>query len=310
MKEFLDLQDDIKLTMGLGRPEATGWYSCKCPVCNNDRKTGGFMFEEDKIVFQCFRASCDSNTGLTEGEYVSKKFRNLMDTIGVQIPVQILTAKRKNKPLLEVEDERYKKHYYKQITPDFDYTPLHESSKGIAQVWIDYFDSRYVDSSSFLLISGGKYRNLVAIPMYFFDRLIGHTIVTQNGDYLKEYQGNTNILVLPECSIPDEPIIVEGLIDAYSIPDGVGLTGDHLSPEQAYFIRNKKGIMVPDKTGNRFIDQFERYEMRLSLPNWDVKDVNAAVTKYGVIETMNRIKNGCIDNRNEAMVKYKLWLED
>jgi len=309
MNKIIELQDEIKLKAGLGSPEATGWYACQCPVCKNTRKTGGFMFEDDKVIYQCFRASCDSNCGLTQGEYVSKKFRTLMDILGINVPIELLTAKKKTKLLETVEDDRFEKHRYKQIEPPFKFTKLEKSNKKLANTWKDYFESRFVDHSSFLLIEEGKYIGNVAIPMYFFDRVIGYTIATPDG-YIKEYKGNTDLLYLPNRMVPDTPIVVEGVIDALSIPYGVGIGSYSLSKKQAWFLQGKDVIFVPDRSGNEFIKQFSVYDWKISLPDWDVKDVNEAVCKYGVIETMKRIKEGTIDSKGEAMVRYKIWKED
>lgn len=309
MSDINTLSSSIQSVMNLGRQEATGWHSCKCPVCNSQRVTGGFLFEGDKIFYKCFRASCDSDCAIVEGEYVSRKFKGLMKTIGVDIPINLLV--HKNSKIQEVfkDTSLVAKHEYDPIQRLPGLKKLASSTHENAELWIEYFNSRRTPLNNLYMIEDGRYYGNVALAMYFQGMLIGYTIITPDA-YIKDYHGNSNILYLPDGKVYDTMLVVEGVLDARSIPQACATTGSSITPEQAYILRNASNvIMVPDRTGNKFIDQCYQYGWKLSLPDWKYKDVNKAVVELGTIETVERIMNGVIDTHEEAMIRYKLWLD-
>lgn len=309
MSDIRELSDNIQSSMSLGRQESTGWYSCVCPVCKNDRKTGGFLFEDDKIIYKCFRASCDSDCGITEGEYVSRKFRSLMETVGVQVPIKLLTAGTGKIAEVFKDTELFVKHEPDRIKMREGLCLLSKSKHDNAELWREYFESRFVDISNIYMIESGKYHGNTIIAMKQNGGLVGYTIVTPDG-YIKDYQGNSNLLYLPDGRVYDTMFVVEGVLDAKSIPSGCAVGSDRITPEQAYHLRNcNRVIMIPDRSGNRFIKQFHSYGWEISIPKWNVKDVNEAVVKLGLIETVKRILDGSTDSLSEAQIKYELWLE-
>ena len=90
-----ELDADIKSAiLGGVTPKTTGFYAIKCPMCRSKETKAGFKFEPDKIIYNCFKGKCTASTEYVYGEHVSKNFKELMETIGVQIP---LNAKFSNK---------------------------------------------------------------------------------------------------------------------------------------------------------------------------------------------------------------------
>lgn len=310
-KQFFDkLVDDIRIRANLGSPEATGFYAIHCPVClKSDKKTGGFKFEDDKIIYNCFRGSCDASTVYEMGKPISRKFRNLMETLGVQIPPELRLVKSSLQKAISQEDNRFKKIVYSQISLDFDYDPIDESSHPNAEMWLDYLAERRIHTDDVILITSGQYRGLMGIMMFFYDRLIGVQIVTLKGVYISHYGGNTNVIYIPERRLDKTVILVEGAMDAKCFPNTVAVLGAKITPEQAYNLAGRNVIMIPEKgTSNRFIDQFSQYGWSISFPDWgDCKDLNDAVVKYGVIVVAKLIKNGIITNKLKADAVYKLW---
>lgn len=312
MTPFDKLTSDIRVH--LDRQESSGWYSVYCPMCNERKtRTGGFMLSDDTVIYNCFRGKCDANCQLTVGEYVSKKFKALMKTMGVSVPVELLVAKKKSSLQAALEDDShlYKKHHYKEIKlPEF-FVPFEESKHRAKTRIANYFEDRCCPLDDVFVIEGGKYAGFSAFGMYLYDKLIGMNIITDKGTYISHFDGNNHVLYVPEHSLANPVIVVEGGLDAKCFPNTVATLSNKISPEQASFLRGREVIMIPDrKGGNIFIDQFHKYGWTLCVPDWEEKDLNAAVIKYGKLVVAKKIMEGRTKNLLEATARYRLWSLD
>lgn len=311
-KHFEALKQDIIIKANLGSAESTGFRTVYCPICQKmERKTGGFKLEEDKVIYHCFRGSCDASTVYEIGKPISKKFRALMSSIGVSIPVELLMVKSSFQKKLESLDERlYKKNYYKDVHSLDLFKSYEQGSKLNREYWKTYFEKRCVPYDDILLCDEGKYKGCCAISFPFYDKTIGYQILTRHGDYIKQYDGNANILYIPEKKIPDTVILVEGTMDAKCFPNAIATLQSKISAEQAYHLRGKNVIMLPDMDGsNHFIEQFMDYGWKISIPDWGAKDLNEAVVKYGVIVVAEMIMEGICTNKTKAEMLYKMRLK-
>jgi hypothetical protein len=308
MDSFSKLKDNIMSHADLTRREASGWYSLHCPVCQNNRITGGFLFEEDHIIYKCFRASCPSDTGLERNGRVSRKFKTLMETLGVSIPIDLLTQRSKIQNQIEkIEDSRFKEHAYKSIKIEDDHVPLEDETSSFARRWIKTLNERRFDLNKVFLFTGGKYKNLPFVKFFHHNRLIGYQVIS-NDKYITETGGNTNLVYLTTGYVPDPCIIVEGVADAMVFPNTVAILGDHLTKEQAYVLRSaKEWIFLPDRSGNRFIQQMKEYKQKIVIPDWEYEDLNEAVCSVGPLVVARKMRDGLIDNHNKARVKYEFW---
>lgn len=312
MNSFDTLKSNIQLH--LDRQENTGWYSCFCPVCGEKRtRTGGFFFTEDEIRYNCFRGKCDATCGMKLGEYTSKRFKHLMQTMNIKIPIDLLTVKKKSGLMALMEDQDshlYTKHGYHAIKVPEGFIPFEESrDDDLKQRVIDWSERRCVGTNDIFVIERGQYAGLFAIAMYSGSRLIGFHVVAKR-KYVSIYDGNTHVLYMPERRVRDIAIVVEGTVDARSLPFAVGCLGDKVSKEQAFFLKGKRVIMLPDRSGKcKFVDQFASYGWELCVPPWDCKDLNEAVVKYGKVAAMQMISENTTSNHLEGRVRYNLWAE-
>ncbi|MBT8449368.1 MAG: hypothetical protein KJO69_06740, partial [Gammaproteobacteria bacterium] len=55
-----ELEDNIKSAIPDARVSAKGFHLIRCPVCQSKAVKAGFKFEPDKIVYNCFRGSCNA----------------------------------------------------------------------------------------------------------------------------------------------------------------------------------------------------------------------------------------------------------
>jgi len=295
----------------LDRQEATGWYSINCPVCNETRtRTGGFLFTDTEIHYNCFRGKCDASCAFHNGEYVSKKFKNLMRVMGIQIPVNLLVAKKKGslQSLIEDENPLYEKHSYNNIKlPDgvvfFDKAP-----KSLQVASREYFESRHCTTKDTVIGVDGQYKGLFGFAMFNGNQLVGINMIPKSGGYVSIFGGNSNILYMPNRKVYDPVIVVEGGIDAKCFPNAVATLGKRITPQQAYFLKGREVIMLPDRTGgNMYLSQFHKYGWKISIPMWEEKDLNEAVLRYGQLVVARRIIDTTITDPTEAKLKAGIW---
>ena len=313
MTPFDKLCSDVSLH--LDRKEGSGWWSITCPVCKETRtRTGGFMLTPESVVYNCFRGKCDASCSYELNGYVSKKFKLLMETMGVKVPVELLIAKKKSElaSLLNDESHLYVKHNYKNIDPPEGFVPFEKAkNKSFKQKAEQMFTDRHCYLDDVFVADSGKYKGLSAFGMSLYDKLIGVNIVTENG-YVSHFGGNNHVLYTPSGNFNSDPIIlVEGGIDAKCFPNTAATLGNKISPEQAFFLRGKNVICLPDrKGGNRFIEQFSQYGWSMCIPPWEEKDLNAAVIKYGKIVVARKIIENTTKDLLTAKTRYKLWCLD
>lgn len=308
---FEKFKEDILSKIDTRDFTGSGFYAVHCPVCGKEgKKTGGFRLEDDTIIYNCFRGKCDGSTVYKLGEPLSKKFKSLMDLYSVKIPTDIRMI-RKTRQVEEHLDERYyKKNFYKDVTAPEGMVAFNKAPAHFREYWENEFEKRKTPLNDVTIIKSGKYRGCCAIEMKYFDKTIGYQIHTLSGKYVMHCTGNTNPIYIPEHKIPNNPIIlVEGTFDAKCFPNTVATLKSTITPEQAYHLRGKDVIMLPDKTGNHFIELFHDYGWKISLPEWDVKDLNEAVVKYGILVTAKKIMSGVETNKLKAKTKYKRWMQ-
>ena len=308
-KAFDKLKQDITASAGLGSAESTGFYAVKCHSCNNSRTTGGWKFEHDKIGYNCFRASCGASTVYEEGKPVPKKFRELCNILGVKIEPKLLMVRNSIQQEIEsLNNDLYKKHDLKRIELPAGVVALSEASNAVIKTTTAYYESRHCNTADVYYAEGGDYKGLFATGIRTFGKLTALQFVTKKGTYVNYLDGNSAVLYTPEQNIPQTVIVVEGTFDAKCFPNTVAIMKSKITPEQAYHLRGKDVIMLPDKTGNSFIDQFSQYDWKISLPDWDAKDLNEAVQKYGIITASRLLMQGVMTSKLSAQTKYRMWV--
>lgn len=272
------------------------------------------MFTPESVVYNCFRGKCDASCAYELGGYVTKKFRRLMESLGVKIPVELLVAKKKSEmaALMEDESHLYKKHSYKAIELPEGFVPLEKSKNRSFKEHAELlFSRRRCSLEDVFVADSGKYKGLPAFGMYLYEKLIGLNIVTDHG-YVSHFGGNSNVLYTPSRNFNSDPIIlVEGGLDAKCFPNTAATLSNKITPEQAFFLRGRNVICVPDrKGGNKFIDQFSQYGWGICIPPWEEKDLNAAVMTYGKLAVARKIVENTTKDLLTAKARYKLWRID
>ena len=289
-------------------PSSSGFYQLVCPSCRKHRKAAGFKFEIDKIIYQCFRGTCDATTVYEYGKPMYKKFRNILNLLNIEIPLNLkLSPTTKNTKTFD--ENLYESHTYNKIILPSNFEKFNRDKH---RYFADYLDRRCATFDTQLYV--GKedaWKNRLIIPFYYNGELIGWQGVNEyyrSMPYLNS-SGNTDLLYINNGfgHVPKIPILVEGIFDASVLPNGVGTLHSSVSKKQAYILRHSQPILVPDRKGSKYIDVAKKYGWRLSIPAWKVKDVNDAVQTYGIFVTTKMIHDGIQSNILTAEAKYRMW---
>lgn len=233
-----------------------------------------------------------------------------MRIIGVTIPPEIRAIKNSIQAQIqkELDADLYAENHYKAIKVPTNWTPLNlDRDTEQAQYYLD----RNCDPSQVYVIRQGIDKGKTAIPMYFYDKLIGFQVADPDGPikYRTHSGGNENLLMINEGRIRNPVILVEGVLDAFCFPHAVGTLNHKISPEKAYHLRGKEVIVFPDKKGGeRFLEAMRVYGWKAYIPPArEVKDLNDMVCRYGKIATARMIKENTIEDHRKALVAFGLW---
>ena len=310
MSDLDKLKDDISFSLNLSNPNSSGFMYVDCPICGR-RQKGGFKFESDKVIYNCFRASCDSSSVLTEGEYVSKKFRNLMDTIDVQIPPSLLlgTNNTKNKFKELLDEDLYDEFIYESLdVSSFDSLKNFNGE----QPYQSFITDNYLPEYPYKIAPNDfKWDNRLIIPSFYNGKLIGligKSIDGNFGKYLNEF-GNTHGLFIRNGKVGNTAFVFEGPLDALFFPNGVATLGNRISKKQAYVLSKYQNVVIiPDRDYYEdYLHAAEQYDYVISVPEWgDCKDAFEAVKRYGRIAVQKMILDGIEPSTYKARLKLQL----
>ena len=289
-------------------PSATGFYQLVCPACNDYKKRAGFRFENNKIVYSCFRGKCDASTEYVYGEPMYKKFRYLMHVMGIDIPVEYSLLKTKKKKVT-IDGNLYEPHYFKQVSlPDGCVEYNSEEHIQISE-WIE---ERKVSFNVPLYVGRfGTAKNKLIVPFIFNRMIIGYQLIwKQDNQYCYQTSsGNTDLVFINDSNgyIHQHALVSEGVMDAACFKGGVAVLGNGVSKKQAFLFMNSNPILIPDRKDSRFLDVAKRYKWRLCVPEWKEKDINDAIKRYGKFIVARMIHDGILVDSLEMEVKYKMW---
>ena len=300
---------------------SSGWVSFNAPCCvhtgeSADRRSrGGVKQAEDDWSYHCF--NCGFTASFVPGRPVSYKARKLLEWLGVDsTDIERLNLESlKRKSLLDLTAER---NTIKQTQIDFDEK---EVPGGVELIdpeldqhkhYQQYLNKRgIVLEYPFLVDKKRGPRDRIVVPYTYKNRIVGHTsryldsrtpkfINSQQPGYVFGYD-----LQKPNWT---SAIVVEGIFDALSIL-GLACMHETISKEQAQLLKQLKRriIVVPDqdRAGLSIIDAAVEHKFEVSIPEWpeDVKDVNDAVVRFGVAQTLQQIHQ----NAERSKIKIEMF---
>ena len=304
MNYFSDLSETIKSHPDIKKKENTGFYSIECPSCKSGKVKAGFVFNDDSIAYNCFRGSCViGKTKYTNGDYIPRKFRDLMEKMNIEIPVNLLTVSRSSYTT-SIDNDLYEPNRWNELELDNNLRLVTEFDTQ----YIAYLKSRKAVTEAYRG-SQGMFRDTLVIPFKHNEKIIGWQGVNiKTGRYTK-CSNMTGVLYLPVGKIPKNPYIVEGVFDALMFPNQmIACLDSTISKKQAYHLRYSNPIVVLEKNTN-LLEVAKKYNWRVSVPDFKVKDVNEAVVKYGRLITARLIHDGLCDSMYEAEVRKRMLID-
>jgi len=284
----------------------SGYHNVVCKVCADHKKRAGFAFHPDgSIIYNCFRGKCTASCAYVPNNPISYKFKKVLSSFGVVIPAAMLVQMQSHTSSVSppaYDKQLYKQHVYSNMNLPvtfLNYNPaVHKrAAQYLADREIhdlDYYVSN--DSDAWL-----------HVPLRYYSDLIGYQSIKLTDKFYLKSTNNTDMIYFPDGKVPDQPVIVEGIMDAKSIPDGIAVLQPTVSPRQAYTLRKKNPILLPDREGSRFLGVAERYGWPIIIPPWKEKDTNKAILKYGRIMVAEMMKESIVDNIETAKLKYDIW---
>ena len=300
---------------------SSGWISFNAPCCihngeSQDRRSrGGMRQQDDEWSYHCF--NCGFTASFTPGRPVSYKARRFLDWLGVDsVDIERLNLESlKRKSLLDLTADR---NQIRHVDVAFDETEvpmgveLIDPENAAHQRYLDYLASRkIVLEYPFLVDKKRGPRDRIVVPYTYKNRIVGHTsryLDNRTPKFINSQQPGYVFGYDLQKAGWTSAIVTEGIFDALSI-SGLAVMHDTISPQQAQLIKQLKRriIVVPDqdKAGLSIIDAAVEYKFAVSIPEWpeDVKDVNDAVVKYGVVTTLLHIHN----NAETSKIKIEMF---
>lgn len=286
---------------------SSGWVSFNAPCCPHNgesqdkRLRGGIKQTDDDWSYHCF--NCGFTASFIAGRSVSYKARKLLEWLGVDsTDIERLNLESlKRKSLLDLTAER---NTIKQRHVDFEEKEIPAGVERIDENnrehfhYVEYLKKRgIVFGYPFLVDKKRGPRDRIVVPYTYKNRIVGHTSRFLDGrtpKFINDQQPGYVFGYDLQKSDWTSAIVVEGIFDALSI-SGLACMHETISKDQAQVLKQlqRRIIVVPDrdKAGLSIIDAALEHKFEVSIPEWpeDVKDVNDAVIRFGVAETLQQI---------------------
>jgi len=299
----------------------SGWVSFNAPCCvhngesQDKRMRGGVKYQDDDWSYHCF--NCGFTASFVAGRSVSYKARKLLEWLGVDsTDIERLNLESlKRKSLLDLTAER---NTIKQKQIEFEETEIPTGVERIDENnrehfhYVDYLKQRgMVFGYPFLVDKKRGPRDRIVVPYTYKNRIVGHTsryLDNRTPKFINSQQPGYVFGYDLQKSDWTSAIVVEGIFDALSI-SGLACMHETISKDQAQLLKQLKRriIVVPDqdRAGLSIIDAAVKYNFEVSIPEWpnDIKDVNDAVIRFGVAQTLRQIHA----NAERSKIKIEIY---
>jgi len=295
-----------------------GWITGNAVCCTHrgetsDRKgRGGMIVSGGTISYHCF--NCMFKTGYSSGRPLGLKFQKLLHWLGVD---------EKLIDTLRLESLRYsaeESQLIKEVAPLIE-IPLPNDSQLLMDDpskfprYVKYLESRGFTPRDYPFYVSSQMRNRIILPFVRDGKLIGSTARSIDPNIQLRYKRSLQSPYVFGCDLQKKnwtwTIVVEGEFDALSV-DGLGIGCNEISDEQAELINNTglTPIVVGDADagGQQLIQEAIDYGFPVSFPEWEpgVKDLNAAVLKYGKLAVIKHVWESKESNPLAIKIRKKL----
>ena len=335
--EIRTLQEVIQQHVHLDRPNSLGWHPVLCKVCGDKGKKGkraGFMFDGDICAYNCFNCATSSAFDPVKHQTMPFKMQEVLRAFNIpetdwQEVLYTALANVQNHtgtstPTIAASIEPAEIHFLPFFTPLTD-----DKNNEWCQYAIEYLtDERGIDWKTYPFMVTSKathpdnerwYGRLI-IPIFKNKKLIFYQGRDLTDLHVKKYLNPSvpkdNILSGFEqlFARTDDPLyITEGWFDAYHLR-GIAVFGNKMTTNQIKWLNqsHRQKVVIPDRFGDGYLLAEQALELGWYVSTPDIgsmKDVNAAVMKYGQLYTKKTIKERTHTDKTAALTALSVYCE-
>lgn len=299
-------------------PSGKGWWTCKCAVCGDYKKRGGFKFDGQVTSYHCFNCGHKATHDPISYSSYSDDMTTVLDSFGIPEddykPINLNSLKNKYKNGFKEQERQVVDPDTKIVPVEFpDYfKPLDECEDAWSEVAREYLEHHRAikpDSYPFYILDPApknkelelKWRGRLIIPYFRNDIIVYYQGRDLRPDSKMRYN---NAETMSECILSDYDIlfkdldkplyICEGFFDAVMI-GGVAVFGNVLKQGQIKILNKtrREKVYIPDRTKDGQEGALQALEQgwKVSVPDiGSAKDINLAVRKYGLLYVLSTLK--------------------
>lgn len=297
-----------------------GWFPVLCKVCHDRGHKGdraAFNFEHGGTGYHCFNCGIKAKYNPSDDEQLSDSMQKVLRAFSIPetdwgiVLYDALVQQGKGGTSDKPAEQPVNYEPLVLDLPSYFYPLTDDPLDDYAQYAIEYLrDERSIDWTQypFMLARRGsgkhpnKWYGRLIIPIYKDKKLIFYQGRDLTDRMVKKYE---------TPSTPKEAIlygfdsmfdgsrnmplyVTEGWFDAFHL-DGVAVFGNTMSKAQIYWLNKtpRPKVIIPDRFGDgrRLADQALSLGWSVSTPDIaNCKDVDEAVSKYGLIYVLNSIR--------------------
>lgn len=307
----------------LGKPAATGFRPCKCPICNDYKQRMGIKQENDKIRIHCFNCGLNSSH-FENARTMSSEFREILNAFHITDDEidSILSKKFFNPNVVTQKSEKVKPEFTlptRVELPPKSHILAEEPHPVWKEVASAFLQSRALNEQSYqwYLSEDRKYRSKLIIPYFRHGEVIywqAREMDDTNPErYLNPSISRNNIIFnFDELSryTKDPLFVVEGVFDSISIGNNaIGLAGSTLSPFKVEMLNRVRGreiifVIDKDKNGKALGESAVKNGWTITFIEGELEDANDALQKMGKLWMLNNL----LQNR-KTNFDAMLWLQ-
>ncbi len=297
------------------RASIKGWWVCKCAVCNDYKKRGGFKFEGDVSSYHCFNCNHVAKHDPTEYASISDNMQIVLDDFGVpeedykQIVFNALHLLKDGVKREQVVSDPDTKLVTVPLPEQF--ILLEDATDTWATIAKEYIEfERGLDPTKYPYyilepkkqdkFFEKKWRGRLIIPYFRSKQVVWYQGRDMRPNSKMRY---LNAETESECILSeydklfnhsDEPLyVLEGFFDAVWV-DGVAVFGNTLKAGQIKLLNKspRRKVYIPDMKGNGHLGALQAIHLgwNVSVPEiGSSKDLNEAMIKYGKLYVMKSI---------------------
>ena len=318
------------------RPSNKEWWTCKCAVCNDYKKRGGFKFEGPQTSYHCFNCGHSATHDPTQYKTLSNEMIQVLECFVVpesEYQQLLFNALQYQHTYGTIKKKKKSEH-----DPDTKIDPIEFPNwfiplKDVQDSWADsartyLLEDRGVDPSSYpfhimkperhtIEAFERKWRGRLIIPYFRSNQVLWY----QGRDLRKQSKMRyINADTESECILSDyAPLhnrtdmplfIFEGFFDAH-VAGGIAIFGNTFKKGQIKLLQQsaRRKVYVPDNTTDAKTASLQAIEQGWEISTPDIgscKDFNAAVQRYGKLYALKSLYDSICGGK-QALIKASTY---